>query len=322
MTRTRPPGLIGVALAVMVAAFSASACGSGSSGRTSTTKSVAGPSAAPKPGAGKPPITLGTKNFTEEFILGQLYAQALRAKGFTVTLKNDIGPSEEVDRALASGEIEGYPEYTGTILSVFGHNVQRPTSAPQAYTLAAKVEQRRGVVLLAMAAATDTDVIVTSPAYASRHRLSSLADLERLGATATLAGPPEFRTRFNGLIGLRQDYGITALRFLPLKIGSQYQALTSGRAQLAVAFTTDGNLTRGGFVMLSDPKGTFGFQNVTFAVRASALSREGPAFAQTIDAVSARLSTQALRVMNADVALDQQSPAVVAQQFLGANGLL
>jgi osmoprotectant transport system substrate-binding protein len=267
-------------------------------------------------------VTLGTKNFTEELILGQLYAQALRAKGFAVTLKNDIGPSEEVDRALAAKQIDGYPEYTGTILSVFGHNTQRPSSAIQAYQLAAAVEQRRGTKLLAMAPASDTDVIVTKPLYASRHHVRSLADLAGLGASATLAGPPEFRTRFNGLVGLRQDYGITALRFLPLRIGGQYQALNEGHAQLAVAFTTDGNLTRGGYVMLSDPKGTFGFQNITFVVRSAVLSREGPAFAQTINAVSARLSTQALRVMNADVALDQQTPSAVAQQFLGANGLL
>lgn len=322
MMRARSSGRAGATLMAVLVALTAAGCGSGSARRSPTAHSATTASAGRDPGAGKPPVTLGTKNFTEEFTLGQLYTQALRAKGYSVTLKSNIGPSEQVDRELASGVIDGYPEYTGTILSVFGHNEQRPASAAQAYELAASVERRRGYVVLAMAPATDTDVIVTKPAYASKHQLSSLADLTRLGASATLAGPPEFRTRFNGLVGLMQDYGVKALRFLPLPIGSQYQALADGRAQLAVAFTTDGNLTRGGFVMLSDPKGTFGYQNVTFIVRSSVLSREGPAFAQTINAVSARLSTQALRVMNADVALDQQSPTVVARQFLAANGLL
>jgi osmoprotectant transport system substrate-binding protein len=312
----------GAALLVVLTVLATCGCGSSKKSASATSSSAGSAPAAREPGSGKPAVTLGTKNFTEEFILGQLYAQALRAKGFSVALENNIGPSEQVDRDLTAGRIDGYPEYTGTILSLFGHNGQTPGNADQAYTLAAGVEQRRGNTLLAMAPATDTDVIVTKPAYASAHRLSSLADLARLGASATLAGPPEFRTRFAGLIGLRQDYGVTALRFLPVAIGSQYQALAAGRAQLAVAFTTDGNLTRGGFVMLSDPKGIFGFQNVTFAVRSNVLSREGPAFARTINAVSARLSTQALRVMNADVSLDQQSPAVVAHQFLGANGLL
>jgi osmoprotectant transport system substrate-binding protein len=309
-------------LMTVLFALASAGCGSAATRSAGAASSTSAPSAAARPGAGKPAVTLGTKNFTEELILGQLYAQALRAKGYAVTLKSNIGPSEQVDRALAAKRIDGYPEYTGTILSVFGHNAGRPSSSSQAYRLAAGVERHRGAVLLAMAPASDTDVIVTKPAYASQHRLRSLADLARLGSSATLAGPPEFRTRFNGLIGLKQDYGITALRFLPLPIGSQYQALGSDRAQLAVGFTTDGNLTRGGFVMLSDPKGTFGFQNVTFVVRSAVLSREGPAFAQTINAVSARLSTQALRVMNADVALDQQNPSAVAQQFLGANGLL
>jgi osmoprotectant transport system substrate-binding protein len=226
-----------------------------------------------------------------------------------------------MDRKLADGAIDGYPEYTGTVLSVFGHDVKRPASAQEAYQLAASVERRHHAALLAMAAAEDTDVVITRPSYASQHRLRSLADLVRLGGTASLAGPPEFRTRFNGLVGMRQEYGIHALRFRPMSIGSQYGALSDGRAQLAVAFTTDGNLTRGGFTMLSDPKNIFGFQNVTFVARDSVLSREGAAFSQTINAVSAKLTTQALRLMNAAVALDQQSPASVARQFLGANGL-
>jgi osmoprotectant transport system substrate-binding protein len=150
--------------------------------------------------------------------------------------------------------------------------------------------------------------------------LQSLSDLGRLGS-ANLAGPPEFRTRFAGLIGLRQEYGVRSLHFLPMQIGQQYQALSDGRAQLAVAFTTDGNLTQSGYRLLSDPKGIFGYQNVTFVVRDTVLTQEGPAFARTIDAVSAKLSTQALRLMNAAVTLDQQSPMAVAQQFLGANGL-
>ena len=319
MVRARPTA---ASLLIVLFALAGAGCGSGTTRSTGANGAGTVPAATRKPGAAKPAVTLGTKNFTEELILGQLYAQALRAKGFAVTLKSDIGPSEQVDRALAAKQIDGYPEYTGTILSVFGHNTQRPSSALQAYQLAAAVEQSRGTKLLAMAPASDTDVIVTKPRYASQHHVRSLADLARLGSSATLAGPPEFRTRFNGLVGLKQDYGITALRFLPLRIGSQYQALNAGRAQLAVAFTTDGNLTRGGYVMLNDPKGTFGFQNVTFVVRSAVLTQEGPAFAQTINAVSARLSTQALRVMNADVALDQQTPASVAQQFLGANGLL
>lgn len=295
-------------------------CGSNKQSTRSSTSSAV--SASAPPGAGKPAFTLGTKNFTEEFILGQLYAQALRAKGYTVTVKNDLGPSEVMDRRLSSGSIQGYPEYTGTILTVIARNFGRPASAERAYRLAAAVEARRGNELLAMAPAADTDVIVARPAYAKSHRLRSLANLIRLDADATLAGPPEFRNRFNGLVGLKDAYGVRSLRFLPMPIGRQYQAVVHGRAELAVGFTTDGILTRGGFRLLKDPKNIFGFQNVTFVVRRGVIRREGSAFAQTIDAVSAHLTTPALRLMNAAVTLDGQTPAAVARQFLGANRLL
>ena len=282
---------------------------------------MTGDSAPREPGAGKPPVTIGTKNFTEEVILGQLYAQALRAKGYSVSLNGNIGASEVVEGKLSSGQISGYPEYTGTILSVLAHDARRPPSAAVAYARAAAFERSRGAVLLAMAPAADTDVVIAKPEYAAQHGLSSLSDLARLGPSSTLTGPPEFKTRFNGLVGLSQVYGIRRIGFLPAKIGDQYTAIGDGRAQLAAAFTTDGQLSQGGYTLLRDPQNIFGFQNVTFVVRRDVLTREGPAFAGTINAVSAKLSTQALRLLNAAVVLDQQSPAAVARQFLGANGL-
>ncbi len=290
---------------------------SGSAGATTATQA----GATHRPGTDKPVVTLGTKNFTEQLILGQLYAQALRAKGFRVTLRSDLGDSEVVHKELSAGRIGGYPEYTGTILSVLAHDSRRPSSAEEAYQRAALFEQGQGIALLAMASAEDKDVVVARPAYAAGHGLRSLADLTRLGSSATLAGPPEFRTRFDGMVGLKEAYGVSDLRFIPRKIGEQYRALDDGVAQLAVVFTTDGNLSEGRFALLEDPRNIFGFQNVTFAVRSDVLAREGPAFRETINAVTAELSTQALRVMNAAVDLDQQSPAVVARQFLLASGL-
>jgi osmoprotectant transport system substrate-binding protein len=311
-------GLLAVAVTLVVCA-----CGSSSPTGTSSVASTTASGSTPRggPGTGKPTVTIGTKNFTEELILGQLYAQALRAKGFSVTLKNDIGASEVVHRQLAAGQIDGYPEYTGTILSVLAHDSRRPPNADVAYLRAAAFERRHGDVLLAMAPATDTDVVIAKPAFAALNHLNTLADLARLGSGATLAGPPEFKTRFNGLIGLNQVYGVRHIGFLPVQIGDQYQAIDSGRAQLATAFTTDGQLSQGTFTLLADPQNIFGFQNVAFVIRGDTLAREGPAFARTINAVSAKLSTQALRVMNAAVVLDQQSAVAVARRFLGANGL-
>ena len=309
-------------VAVVLVALSMYGCGSSSpSGTTSVLTSTSEHPTAKGPGVGKPPVVIGTKNFTEEFILGQLYAQALRAKGFSVRLRSNIGASEVVEGRLASGQIDGYPEYTGTILSVLAHDSRRPPSAVVAYQRAAAFERRQGADLLAMAPATDTDVVIAKPAYAVRHHLNSLTDLARLDSAPTLAVPPEFKTRFNGLVGLAQVYGVRRIGFLTAKIGDQYAALEDGRAQLAAAFTTDGQLSQSRYALLRDPQNIFGFQNVTFVMRHRALAREGAAFAQTIDSVSAKLSTQALRVMNAAVVLDRQDPAAVARQFLAANGL-
>jgi osmoprotectant transport system substrate-binding protein len=317
--RRRKDFMTGCAAAAVIA-LGVLGCGSASrpasSGATTGTK----PAASRSPGAGKPPVTLGTKNFTEELILGQLYAQALRAKGFKVKLRSNLGDSEVVHREVYAGRIDGYPEYTGTILSVLAHDLRRPRSGAEAYARASRFERARGITLLAIAPAEDKDAVVAKPAYAAGHGLRSLGDLTHIRAAA-LAGPPEFRTRYDGLVGLKQSYGVSTLRFMPMKIGDQYRALDRGLAQLAVVFTTDGNLSEGRFKLLSDPRNIFGFQNVTFAIRSDVLRREGPAFGQTLNAVSAKLSTQALRVMNAAVDLDQQAPAAVARQFLAATGL-
>jgi osmoprotectant transport system substrate-binding protein len=132
-------------------------------------------------------VTLGTKNFTEELILGQLYAQALRAKGFTVSLRSNIGASEVVARELAAGRIDGYPEYTGTILSVLARDSRRPPNAAVAYARAAAYERRHGMRLLAMASAEDKNALIAKPAYARARGLRSAADLARIGASLRLA---------------------------------------------------------------------------------------------------------------------------------------
>lgn len=311
-------------LAALLASIAASGCGSSSTSTSVTAARPPGtqPGTTTGPGSGKPPVTLGTKNFTEELILGQLYAQALRAKGFAVELKPNIGASEVMARQMSSGRIDAYPEYTGTILSVLARDSRRPANAAKAYARSASYERSRGVALLEMAPAEDTDVLVTTPAYAARHHLASLADLERLGSSVRLAGPPEFARRFDGLVGLGEVYGARSLHFLPVKIGTQYATLRNGGADVVAVFTTDGELSQGGYKLLADPRKIFGFQNVTFAVRRDVLEREGPEFTPTVNAVSAKLSTQALRLMNAAVELDQQSPEQVARQFLAANGLV
>ncbi len=313
----RRHGRLGTASLALAAAVTLTACGSSSS--SNTTSSSITP-AAGAPGKGKPAVTIGDKNFPEELVLGQLYAQALKSRGFTVNLKENIGASELTDKALTSGQIDMYPEYTGTILSVIAHQTKSPTSAADAYTQAQHFEQQRGFTLLGRTPFYDSDALAALATYAKQHSLKSIADLKPLGKRVTLIAAPEFATRGEGLVGLKQAYGINPT-FKPLAIGLTYTALDSGNANVADVFTTDAQLTGGKYTLLTDPKFVFGFQNVAPVVSQKVLRAQGPAFQQTLDAVSAKLTTPAMQSMNAAVSLSHQSPQSVAQRFLATNGL-
>jgi osmoprotectant transport system substrate-binding protein len=304
------------AVALAILAILVTGCGSGG-GSQARSRPIA-----PLPGKGRPPVRLATKNFTEQYVLGELYAQALRAKGFTVVLKENVGSSEIVDRALAEGVIDLYPEYIGVIAQELAQSKVRPRSMAETYRRARAYEEKRGFTLLARTPGFDADANAVRPDLARRYRLRSTADLKRLGRF-TYGGPPENQTRFQGAVGMRQVYGLDKLVYVPLAIDRRYPALDSGRIDVAAVFTTEGQLTdRSKYVVLTDPKGIFGFQNIVPVVSRKVLRHEGPAFTRTLDAVSARLTNGALRTMNGAVDLEKQRPADVARRFLRANGLL
>ena len=134
------------------------------------------------PGAGRPAVRLATKDFTEQFVLGELYRQALTAQGFTVELKQDVGSSELVDQALRAGHVDLYPEYTGVIVGELAHERERPASAADTYARAKAFEARRGMALLRASPGSDVLANAVTPAFARRHRLRTTADLRRVGA--------------------------------------------------------------------------------------------------------------------------------------------
>src|SRR4051794_40035337 len=307
------------ALMAAALALSLAACGS-SDDKDKTTSSTAAQSS--QPGKGKPAVTIGDKNFTEQYILGELYAQALKAKGYTVKVKSNIGSSEIVDKALTTGSLDMYPEYTGVILSELAHQTKRPSDPDAAYDAAKKFEEGRGFTVLDKTPFFDSDALAVKPAYAQKYGLKSVADFKKVNGKIALGAPPEFRTRFSGLVGLKDEYGLSNFDFKPLSIGLQYKALDSGRVDTADVFTTDGQLQRGKYVVLKDPKFIFGFQNVTPVVSKKVLDQQGPEFANTLNAVSAKLTTEAMRCMNAAVDIDKRKPAAVAKAFLAANQLV
>jgi osmoprotectant transport system substrate-binding protein len=273
------------------------------------------------PGKGKPAITMGDKNFAEEYVLGNLYTQALQAKGFTVHLKGNIGSSATIDKALTSGQIDMYPEYTGVIYTELAKLGDRPKSAQVTYQGAKKWESKRGFAVLNPTPFQDADGMAVLKPYAQQHGLKTVADLKKLGPF-TYGGPPENATRYQGVVGLKQAYGLNQIQFKPLPIGTQYQALNQHKVDSIAIFTTDGQLASGKYAVLTDTKGIFGYQQVVPVVNKKVLKKEGPAFAQTLNAVSKLLTTKAIVSMNKAVQIDQKNPADVAKQFLQANNLL
>jgi osmoprotectant transport system substrate-binding protein len=299
------------ALAVFVMLLSG--CGSAGGGARTT---------ATLPGHGKPPVTLATKNFTEQYILGELYTQALRHRGFTVVLKSNVGSSEIVDRALADRVIDVYPEYIGVIAGELAQSNVRPKSKAETYKRAKAYEEKRGFTILDPTPGFDADANAVKPVLARKFNLQSTADLKRLGRF-TYGGPPENQTRFQGAVGMRRVYGLDKLVYVPLTIERRYPALDSGRIDVAAVFTTEGQLTnKRRYVLLADPKGIFGFQNIVPVVSKKVLREQGPEFARTLNAVSAKLTNDALQSMNAAVDLRKQKPPEVARRFLLQNGLL
>src|SRR5215472_19044647 len=324
-------GVLVVAVAALVAGCSSSGVDNFSTKSFAPVTAVVGfPSG--QPGAGKPAVTLGSKNFSEALILGQLYAQALQAEGFTVRLKENIGPTEVIDPGLLNGSIDLYPEYIGEIITTLtnialgapgdaGSNVAPapPDSWQQAYEQAARFEDRRGFTLLQPTPFQNHDALAVTRAFAARYHLTTIEQLKGLGPLKYGAYQP-LQTRYEGLVGLQQAYGLGNLQFMPMVPGAPvYAAVDSGQIQVAGVFTTDPQLRSGKYVVLSDPKNIFGYQNVAPVVNKAVLSREGPAFAQTLNAVSSHLTLAAMQQLNAEVVLGHQSPAAAARQFLASQ---
>lgn len=313
--------MLGALLALTLAAC---AGGARTPTPTATAKDSAATTAVPVflPGIGRPPVTIGDKNFTEQFILGELYDQALVAQGFNVSLNKNIGSTQVTEQALLAGQLDMYPEYVGTFNTDVAHDPSVYASARDAYAAGQSYALAHGLRLLAPTPFSDTDAIAVPATYGAQHHLRVISDLSRVQTSLTLGGPPQFVDSQTGLLGIESTYGVTPAHVEPLAIGLQYQALQAGTVQAADVFTTDGELASGQYQLLGDPDHLFGFENVVPVVTQGTLLAEGPAFTQIINGVSALLTTENMRQLNADVNIYNQTPEAVAHQFLVEHGVL
>jgi osmoprotectant transport system substrate-binding protein len=276
-------------------------------------------SAAMQKAAAGPTVTIGTKNFTEQYILGQLYKQALEAKGYKVVYKENIGSSELIDTALTSGKINFYPEYTGVIVADLAKKPS-PKSAAAAYAAAKAFEQSRGNTVFSPTPFYDSDSFGMLSSTAKKLGVKTIADMKKV-KSFSYGGFPECRTRITCLLGLKQNYGLTQITFVPLSGISVYTALDQGKITAGDVFSTDPQLAGSKYTVLTDTKHIFGFQNVVPVLSKKLASAGGATFAATINAVSAKLTLPAMIAMNKAVAIDKKTPASVASQFLTANKL-
>jgi osmoprotectant transport system substrate-binding protein len=269
-------------------------------------------------------ISLGTKDFTEEFVLGQLYKQALEHKGITVDYHENIGSTEIIQTALRSGKINAYPEYVGEIVQSAYHVTKLPKTAHAWWALAKSLLAKDGYALTNATPFYDVDAIAVRKADAKKYHLKTLWDMKRLQNSSSrpknfsLGARPEFKNREEGYLGMKHVYGLTKLKYVSLALGLTYKALDQKKVFCINVFSTDAQLASGKYTVLTDPKLIFGVQNVAVIVKESVAT---PQVVSILNAVSAKLTLKAILAMNKATQLNKQNPADVAKKFLAANGL-
>jgi osmoprotectant transport system substrate-binding protein len=275
----------------------------------------------PNPANARTTITVGSKNFTEEFILGEIYAQALRAAGYRVRTDLNLGSENAALNAVKDGRISGYPEYTSTALGSFFHVPAIPSAARPAYDMAKAALARQGIVAYPPTPFADANAVGTLATTAQKLGLKEISDLSGKSSALVLAGSPECRTRIDCLAGLERNYGLAFKRFKPVSIDRRYAALNDGEADLSILFTSDAQLaTSTRYTVLRDDKGLIPAGNVIFIVSKKVADAAGPDLAATIEKVQRNLTLPVIQELNSRVDLGKQPPASVAYQYLSSLG--
>ena len=269
-------------------------------------------------------LTVGSKNFTEEYILGNIYAQALQAAGYNVKTNLNLGSEVIAYKALQDGQISGYPEYTSTLLeSIFGKQ-SVPADAQAAYAQAKQELEAKGQTAFPPTPFADANAFGMLKSKADQLGVTKISDLQGKSQDLTLYGSPECRERTDCLVGLEKTYGLQFKSFNPVDIGLRYTVLDKGQADASILFTSDAKLFSNPdkYVLLQDDKGIFPSGNVIWVTDQSTVQKAGPDYAATIEKVQQGLTLPVIRELNARVDVDKQEPAAVATQYLKEDGYI
>lgn len=267
-------------------------------------------------------LRVGSKDFTEQFILGEMYALVLEDAGFQVERKLNLGGTPVAQQALLSEEIDLYPEYTGTgLLTVLK---QPASSDPQQVfeTVNQMYQEQFDLVWLDPAPMNNTQALAMTRAGAEQFGIRTISDMAAQADQLVMAGPPEFQEREDGLPGIQQAYGGFQLKeYKSVDPGLRYQALTEGQADVVVAFGTDGEIAAFDLVLLEDDRNLFPPYQVAPVVRQEVLEAN-PQVAEALNELSPLLTDAVMQELNYEVSGNQREPADVAWDFLVEKGLV
>jgi osmoprotectant transport system substrate-binding protein len=300
--------------AATAAALTLAACGGGGGSGGPLDNGPAGGSAAPAD-----TISVGSANFTESSLLGEIYAQALEAKGIKVQRHLNLGSRETYYPALKDGSLDLVPDYTGTLLQYLDPKAPQ-TAADEVYAALQKTVQTP-LTVLDKSAAEDKDAVVVTKEVAQRYNATSIADLAPHCGDLVFGGPPEFQKRPDGIPGIQKTYNCSFKSYLSLDAGGPLTiaAVKGNQVQAADLFTTNPQIAADNLVALTDPKNNFAAQNVVPVINSAKATDQ---VKQILNGVSAKLTTQSLIDLNGKLdAPDKPDQSTVAKAWLSQNGL-
>lgn len=324
------------ALAALALALGIAACGSSddsSSSEATSAETTGGESEAGAGGAivsnpdnGKVSLTIGSKNFPEQEILGEIYTQALAAAGYKAKSDLSLGSETVAHKAVKSGAVSGYPEYASTALtSFFGLEPEEvPTDATEAWEKANEEFEKEGLVAFEPTPFESANAVGTLKKTAEKYGLEDVSDLEGVSEKLSLYGSPECRQRIDCLAGLEKLYGLKFKSFHPVDISLRYTVLEKGQADLSILFTTDPQLSAESdkFVILEDDKHVFPAGNIIFVTTPKVVEEAGPDYEKTILQAQEGLTLEVMQELDARVELEKETPKAAAAAYLESAELI
>ena len=269
-------------------------------------------------------LTIGSKNFTEQIILGEIYAQALEAAGYTVNKDLNLGSEQIALKALQDGEVDAYPEYTSTALTSFFElpPEEVPGDPQQAFEESQDDFAKLGLQAFPPTPFSSANGVGLLAETADTLGVSAISDLEGMSQDLTLAGSPECRQRADCLLGLNENYGLEFGKFTPIDIALRYEVLDKGDADLSILFTTDAQLFTDPdtYTLLEDDQGVLPAGNVLFVASEDTVAEAGPDFGTTVELAQEGLTLEVMQELNARVDVDKEKAEDVAADYLSASG--